>query len=189
MIIFVNITEVLTCCFMDLRNKIIFIGGIHGVGKGTICKEIASKTDLIHITASEILKWNEINSSDNKFVVNISSKQELLIVGLKNLIEKDKQYLLDGHFCLLDSNGIPNRIDEETFDIINPKIISIVIDSVDKIVCRLEKRDNKKYDIKILNELQKMEIEYAKYLSKKYSIAYIEIINSDYKSLLNSIKP
>ena len=38
-------------------------------GKGTICKEIVSKTDLIHITASEILKWNEINSSDNKYDV------------------------------------------------------------------------------------------------------------------------
>ena len=174
---------------MELTKNIIFIGGIHGVGKGTVCKEIASKTDLIHITASEILKWNEISSSDNKFVNNISSTQERLINGLKNLIKNDKQYLLDGHFCLLNSNGVPCKIDEETFDNINPKIISIVIDDIEKIVNRLEKRDKKKYDIKILNELQKMEIEYAKYLSKKYSIPYIEIKNNDYKSLLNSIKP
>lgn len=168
-------------------NNIIFIGGIHGVGKGTICKEIASKIDLIHITASEILKWNEISSSDNKLVNNISSTQERLINGLKSLIKNDKRYLLDGHFCLLNSNGIPCKIDEDTFDSINPKIISIVIDDIGKIVDRLEKRDNKKYDIKILDELQKMEIEYAKYLSKKYSIPYIEIKNNDYKSLLNSI--
>ena len=168
-------------------SNIIFIGGIHGVGKGTICKEIASKTDLIHITASEILKWNEISSSDNKLVNNISSTQERLINGLKSLIKNDKRYLLDGHFCLLNSNGIPCKIDEDTFDSINPKIISIVIDDIGKIVDRLEKRDNKKYDIKILDELQKMEIEYAIYLSKKYSIPYIEIKNNDYKSLLNSI--
>jgi adenylate kinase len=174
---------------MGLTNNIIFIGGIHGVGKGTICKEIASKTDLIHITASEILKWNEISSSDNKLVRNISSTQERLIYGLKNLIENDKQYLLDGHFCLLNSNGTPCKIDEETFDNINLKIISIVIDDIEKIADRLEKRDNKKYDLKILNELQQMEIEYAKYLSKKYSIPYIEIKKSDHKSLLNSIKP
>jgi adenylate kinase len=174
---------------MKLTKNVIFIGGIHGAGKGIICKEIASKTDLIHITASQVLKWNEISSLENKLVKNISSTQERLIFGLKNIIEKDNQYLLDGHFCLLDSNGIPCKIDEETFDIINPKIISIVIDNIEKIVDRLEKRDNKKYDIKILNELQEMEIEYAKYLSKKYSIPYIEIKNSDYKSLLNSIKP
>ena len=168
-------------------DNIIFIGGIHGVGKGTICKEIASKTDLVHITASQILKWDEISSSDNKLVNNISSTQERLINGLKNLINNDKQYLLDGHFCLLNANGIPCKIDEDTFDSINPKIISIVIDDIEKIVDRLEKRDNKKYDIKILDELQQMEIEYAKYLSKKYSIPYIEIRNNNYKSLLNSI--
>lgn len=174
---------------MELIKNIVFIGGIHGVGKGTICKEIALKTDLIHITASQVLKWDEISSLENKLVKNISSTQQRLILGLKNIIEKDKQYLLDGHFCLLDSNGIPSKIDEETFDLINPKIISIVIDDIASIVYRLEKRDNKKYDIKILNVLQKMEIEYAKHLSKKYSIPYIEIKNSDYKSLLNSIKP
>lgn len=169
-----------------MRN-IIFIGGIHGVGKGTICKEIASKTDLVHITASEILKWDEISSSDNKLVNNISSTQERLINGLNGLIKNDKRYLLDGHFCLLNSNGIPCKIDEDTFDSINPKIISIVKDDIEKIVDRLEKRDNKKYDIKILDKLQKMEIEYAKYLSKKNFIPYIEIKNDDYKSLLNSI--
>ncbi|MCU0349458.1 MAG: ATP-binding protein [Flavobacterium sp.] len=168
-------------------SNIIFIGGIHGVGKGTICKEIASKTDLIHITASEILKWNEISSSDNKLVNNISSTQERLINGLKSIIKNDKRYLLDGHFCLLNSNGIPCKIDEDTFDSINPKIISIVIDDIGKIIDRLERRDNKKYDINILDELQKMEIEYAKYLSKKYSIPYIEIKNNHYESLLNSI--
>jgi len=174
---------------MKLTNNIIFIGGIHGVGKGTICKEIVSKTDIIHITASEIIKWNEISSSDNKLVNNIASTQEKLINGLKSLIKNDKQYLLDGHFCLLNSNGIPCKIDEETFDNINPKIISIVIDDIERISDRLEKRDNKKYDLKILNMLQEMEIEYAKYLSKKYSIPYIEIKNNDYKSLLNNIKP
>ena len=88
---------------------------------------------------------------------------------------------------MLNANGIPCKIDEDTFDSINPKIISIVIDDIEKIVDRLEKRDNKKYDIKILDELQQMEIEYAKHLSKKYSIPYIEIRNNDYKSLLNSI--
>lgn len=172
---------------MKNLNNIIFIGGIHGVGKGTICKKIESKTNLIHITASEILKWNEISSTSNKLVSNISSTQEKLIHGLKNLIKKDKEYLLDGHFCLLNSFKEPCKIDEETFDNINPKIIAIVIDDVENISKRLENRDNKKYDIIVLNKLQEMEIEYAKYLSKKYNIPYIEIKNSDYKSLLNNI--
>ncbi|MDX6181104.1 ATP-binding protein [Flavobacterium sp. Fl-77] len=170
---------------MKLFENIYFVGGIHGVGKGTVCKEIASKTRLIHITASQVLKWNEISFSENKLVKDLSSTQERLIVGLENLIEKNKEYLLDGHFCLLNSSAVPCRIDEDVFDQINPRAIAIVIDDVKIIVKRLESRDDKIYKISILNELQQMEIEYAKYLSKKYCVPYIEIINNNYERFLD----
>ena len=173
---------------MKAFDNIYFIGGIHGVGKGTICKEIVSKRELIHITASENLKWSEISSSTNKLVENISSTQEKLIFGLNNLVDKNKKYLLDGHFCLLNSLNIPCKVDEKTFDILNPRIISIVLDDVEKITKRLENRDDKKYDIRILIELQKMEMDYSKYLSNKYSVPYIEIRNNNYEDLLNIIK-
>lgn len=172
---------------MELMRNIIFIDGIHGVGKGTICKEITLKTELIHLSASQILKWEEISNIDNKLVKNITSSQDRLIKGLKNLIKKDESYLLDGHFCLLNSDGIPCRIDEDTFDQINPKAIVIVIDTVEKISKRLEVRDGKVYDIKTLNELQEMEIKYSKYLSDKYSIPYIEIKNGNYTQLMEII--
>lgn len=168
-------------------KNIIFIGGIHGVGKGTICNEIALKTGSIHLTASEILKWEEISDRDNKLVKNIASTQSRLIKGLENLIRTDEKYLIDGHFCLLNSDGIPSRIDEDTFDQINPKAIAIVIDVVEKIAKRLEARDGKIYDVKVLNELQQMEIEYAKYLSDKYSIPYIEIKDRNYIQLMEII--
>jgi adenylate kinase len=172
---------------MEFNKNIIFIGGIHGVGKGTICKDISLNTGLIHLTASQILKWEEISERENKLVENITSTQERLINGLNNLIKKDKEYIIDGHFCLLNSNGIPSRIDEDAFDQINPKTIAIVIDDVEKIVKRLEARDGKIYDIKVLNELQQMEIEYAKYLSDKYSILYFEIKDGNYTQLMKII--
>lgn len=172
---------------MKLFENIYFIGGIHGVGKGTICKEIAYKTELIHITASQVLKWEEISDSDNKLVKNISSSQDRLIKNLKKIIKRDKIYLLDGHFCLLNSDGIPCRINEDTFDQINPKVIAIVIDDVEKIRKRLESRDGKIYGIKILHDLQEMEIEYAKYLSDKYSIPYIEIKERNYNQPMENI--
>lgn len=168
-------------------KNIIFIGGIHGVGKGTICKEIALKTDLIHLTASQILQWEEISDRDNKLVKNITSTQSRLIKGLENLIRIDEKYLLDGHFCLLNLDGIPSRIDEDTFDQINPKAIAVVIDDVVKIAKRLEIRDGKIYDVEVLNELQGMEIEYAKYLSDKHSIPYIEIQDGNYTQLMKII--
>lgn len=172
---------------MELIKNIVFVGGIHGVGKGTICKEIALRTKLIHITASQILKWGEISKLDNKRVDNISSTQERLMIGLKNLIKKDENYLLDGHFCLLNPEGIPSRIEEETFVQINPKILTVVIDNPHKIAKRLAARDGEIYDFEDLNKFQNMEIEYAKYLSEKYSIPYVEVKNGEFKELLKLI--
>lgn len=172
---------------MEFNKNIIFVGGIHGVGKGTICKEISLNTGLTHLTASQVLKWEEISNSDNKLVKNITSTQNRLIIGLKNLIKKEEKYLLDGHFCLLNSDGIPNRVDEDIFDQINPKTIVIVIDDVEKITKRLKVRDGKIYDIIVLDELQQMEIEYAKYLSNKYSVPYIEIKDGNYTKLIEII--
>ena len=52
--------------FGTMHNNIIFIGGIHGVGKGTICKKITDQfSDLVHISASTLLKWEEISAPEN----------------------------------------------------------------------------------------------------------------------------
>jgi len=54
-----------------MRN-IIFIGGIHGSGKGVICENIVENSNLIHLTASEVLKWHELSSQANKVVQNFT---------------------------------------------------------------------------------------------------------------------
>ncbi len=53
-----------------MRN-LVFISGIHGVGKGTICQKICTETSSIHSTASDILRWDELSKPDNKKVANI----------------------------------------------------------------------------------------------------------------------
>ena len=66
-----------------MKNDIIFIGGIHGVGKGTLCKRIESELGIIHLSASEVLKWKGFNvDSSDKRVADIDSTQDYL---LKNL--------------------------------------------------------------------------------------------------------
>ena len=69
----------------------------------------------------------------------------------------------------------------------NPKILTVVIDNPHEIARRLAKRDGKIYTIEDLNMFQNMEIEYAKYLSEKYSIPYIEIKNGEFNQLLKLI--
>ena len=52
-------------------KNIIFIGGVHGVGKGNICQNIKLNLNIIHLTASEVLNWKDISDIENKFVQDI----------------------------------------------------------------------------------------------------------------------
>lgn len=37
-------------------SNIIFIAGIHGVGKSTLCKKLSSRYNIEHYSASELIK-------------------------------------------------------------------------------------------------------------------------------------
>ncbi|MDG1730294.1 MAG: AAA family ATPase [Algibacter sp.] len=50
-------------------DNIIFAGGIHGAGKGTICKELSQSFKFNHLSASEVLKCGM-----SSFVGTISTK-------------------------------------------------------------------------------------------------------------------
>lgn len=162
-----------------MTNNIIFIGGIHGVGKGTICQKLSQRYNFIHISASQVLKWEEISEKENKNVKNFESTQERLIYGLNEIIKPDKKYLLDGHFSLLNSEGFPERIPEVTFSKINPSAIAIITCDLKTILNRLQNRDNRLYDINILRKMQKLELESAEKISLKLNLPFFNIESSD----------
>jgi adenylate kinase len=169
-------------------KNVFFIGGIHGVGKGTICKKIIDNHELFHITASEVLKWEEISTLENKLVQDFKFTQNRLITNLSKMIDETKNYLLDGHYCLLNSINKPERINKETFAELNPRVFIIVIDEIGKIKSRLELRDNKEYDFNILQEFQNMEFEYAKSLSTELKIPLVVLTNGDTLNLTKFLK-
>lgn len=169
-------------------DGISFIGGIHGVGKSTICQHICHELNLEYLSASGLLKWNDINvDSKNKNVKNILDTQNRLIVGLKNTIQKGKHYLLDGHYCLLNDNNEIVNVPLETFKQINPCTLNLILGDISEIKERLELRDNKIYNHQLLEYLQKEELKHAKYLSKTLGITLNVGTQNDYSELLISL--
>lgn len=168
-------------------NDLIFIGGVHGVGKGTICREISKRTNLVHMSASEVLKWGELSGRKNKRVANIQDTQDRLTKGLVEILEKSKSYLMDGHFCLLRPNNSLGKVPMKTFEKISPKLIAVATTAVEIIKNRLEKRDEKIYSLDLLEDMQKMEVAYAKEVSISLKIPFIEIKNGNYTKLIKLI--
>ncbi len=171
-----------------MSNSIVFIGGIHGVGKSTICRHICNKLRIEYLSASQLLKWNDINQDvKSKKVKDISETQSRLILGLNNSIENEKIYLLDGHYCLLNTNNEIINIPLETFSQINPFSLNIILDDISVIKKRLETRDNRIYDYKVLEHFQDKELKHAKFLSKTLGIT-LNIGNpNDYSEMLTSL--
>lgn len=169
-------------------NKISFVGGIHGVGKSTICQHICHELHIEYLSASKLLQWEKINGdSKAKNVKNILNTQNQLIAALKRNVQREKSYLLDGHYCLLDNNNKVVNIPLDTFRQIKPNSFILILGEIKEIKHRLDLRDGKLYSYELLEHLQDSELSYAKYLSEALDIPLIVGNNSDYSNILNSL--
>lgn len=167
---------------------LIFIGGIHGVGKGTLANSLANKMLLKHFTASQILKWEKFSPDvKNKNVKDISETQKSLIQGVESLKKKEESFILDGHFCLFNQDGIPKRVPLETFISISPYLIVVIVDEIRKIRERISSRDGRLYDSDVLEVMQREEIAYSKEVAERLNVPYL-IINSSDESAITTIQ-
>jgi len=158
-----------------MDNKAIFIGGIHGVGKTTLCEELKKKVGIRHYSASSLIKTLKNDDEDdfNKQVKNITGNQKLLITAIIKYVDRSSPYLLDGHFCLLDTNNIINNVPIVTFKDISPAGIILLHDSIENIQNKIMGRDGKKYESDLLLQFQDGEIKYSKEVADKMKIPYI----------------
>lgn len=175
-----------------MKFKTIFISGVHGVGKGTICKNISKQFFYPHHSASELIKSIKNAGIDkNKIVIDADKNQNLLITALNQLNIDSKFLLLDGHFCLQGNNGVI-KLPLETFQKVNLAAIILLIDDPASIHSRLLSRDNSSLGIDTIHSLQVKEIEHANYISKNLAIPLFEsniIDNRKITSWLSTIIP
>ena len=169
---------------LDSISKIVFLGGIHGVGKNTMCTLIKQGMDIIHLTASDLIKWSEISPDvNNKEVGDVDETQNRLIAALRGTIEPSKEYILDGHFCLLRPGGDISRVPFETFRAINPCAIAVMTEKPSIISKRLSLRNNKEYSVDLIRAFQQEEISWAREVASKLNIPFLEIHGNNPKTL------
>lgn len=153
------------------KSKIIFVGGVHGVGKTTICNTIASKFNIQHFSASNLISIEkEEQLLLNKQVENVAGNQDILVTAIEKYLNSDNWYLLDGHFCLLNKNNEVTKIPYPTYQAICPRAILVLIDEPENIYQRLISRDSIKYELALLRSFQKQEIDYAEYIRDRLNI-------------------
>ena len=148
----------------------IFVSGIHGVGKDYFLKNIEEVTGVKSYSASSLIEeYGNVELNADKKTKDISGNQDYLLQAIRS--EKlPKEYILNGHFCLLNEKGEPERIPIETFYGLNPSKIIILKEKPEIIVERRMARDRQEVSVEGTKRFQDEEIAYGKEVAKKLGV-------------------
>lgn len=127
--------------------NIIFVCGIHGSGKTTLCSYLSDKLNIPFFTASELIKGKnstQLPTYPNKVVSNIDMNQEILLNSLID-ISQYQCIILDGHVTLFDKDNGISKIPISFFKLLNIITIILLNTSAYNIIKRLKARDNMLY--------------------------------------------
>lgn len=145
-----------------MYNNVLFVGGIHGTGKSSVCEILAEKLGFIHLSVSKIIRWKgEREYSVGKKARSPMFYQNYFVNYLKDTIDSQKKYVIDGHYCLIETNKNIYSVPYKIFEIVNPILFIVLWDFPDAIVKLLEERDRKIYSLSFVENFQRMELSHA----------------------------
>lgn len=138
--------------------RLCFVGGVFGAGKSTLCQEIARTLPARHVKASELIQFQpQSTDSTGKAVDRVHENQKRLVEALDALRLQAGIILLDGHYCLWNSNHSVIPVSLETFRRLNPSALVLVDVAAHAAVGRLYQRDGNFLDPGLLQTLLEAE--------------------------------
>lgn len=167
---------------------IIFVSGIHAVGKTTFCSQVSQQLRLPHYSCSDLIKANSSYIEQQKRLNEIDKNQDVLSQAIKNQTN-DPHFILDGHFCLVDKSNSIKTICESTFITMHPSLIINIIADPKIVVDRLIKRGDKSFSIDFIKNFMDAETARANYIASLIDIPiYTQATIEDTSQAINTVK-
>lgn len=169
--------------------KVIFVAGIHAVGKSTACKVVSGEFGIPHFTASQIIRDEKSSavSMNSKLVADVADNQRLLIQGVSRLLE-DGNLLLDGHFTVLRKlDGGIEPVHVDVFRDLHVGGIVLFTDHPEEISKRMHERDGVLNPVEIFRSHQDAEIAHAKYVANTLGLPMVKLQAFDMESMMNTM--
>ena len=168
----------------------IFVSGIHGVGKTFFCNRVKEQLGIAAYSASKLIA--EKRSRDfpaDKIVEDIDENQLLLLKAIEELREKGDEFILDGHFCLLDGEGCISRVSMNTYTSLKPDSIVLLMEQPSVIATRRLQRDGVVVKEADIESFQREEKIYAEEIAKKLGVPLIVSTgSSDFEKIIQKIR-
>lgn len=169
---------------------VIFVAGVHAVGKTTACTQAADTLRIAHYAASSLIKAEKADaiSAQGKAVIDLDGNQELLIRSVeKACIRHQGRIILDGHFTLLVSDGNIEALPISVFRALRIEGIVVFQDQPAEIAKRLQLRDQESWHPDHIAKHQSAELVHAHAVSAELNIPLKLLAAFNSKGLTDTI--
>jgi adenylate kinase len=170
--------------------SVIFLAGVHGVGKGFIGAPVAQALGVSHFTASQLIREEKGQATwgIDKKTSELDDNQLALIrsIGQKRL--KHGSILLDGHFVLRNVQGILNPLETYVFKELRLTGVILLTEESNVIASRLAMRDKGETDVDAISKLAEAESAHAQVVCRELRLPLVVIYSPTVKSVRDAIE-
>lgn len=172
------------------KAKLFFVSGAHGVGKGYFCKRLSYAIGGDHVVVSDLIRKRR-RIGIVKGISHIDLNQSILIDEINQYTTPMPFILIDGHFCLFNSEMRVKILPIELFSELGLSEIILLTCLPSTIYERIKMRDKGGAGLseKDIVRLQRNEIEHshrvARYL--KIPITQLDVSDEEADHSLNSL--
>lgn len=140
----------------------IFVAGIYGVGKSTLCDRLSKQLCIPSFSAGDLI--SRVNGEEygaNKVVADKNENQDILATEVQRILSRHPQIILAGHFSIFSKSNAIDLLPKNVFAKLNIDKILLLEADIDTIVHNLAFRDNRRYEYADLEALHNAEHEAA----------------------------
>lgn len=169
--------------------SVIFLAGVHGVGKGFLGTPVANSMDITHFTASQLIREEKGQSTwgTDKKTSDLDDNQLALIRAVAQRRLTHSSILLDGHFVLRNAQGVLTPLATSVFKELRLKGVILLTEAESVIVSRLALRDKGMPDIQAISELAAAELTHAQAVCTELELPLVKIHAPTLSSLTDAV--
>jgi adenylate kinase len=169
---------------------VIFLAGVHGVGKGFLGIPVAKALGISHFTASQLIREvkGQVTWGADKKTSDLDDNQLALLRAIGQRRLSHKTILLDGHFVLRNAQGALTPLDAKVFQALHLTGVILLTEESNVIANRLAARDKREIDVHGITELAEAESAHAKTVCHELSLTLTVIHAPTEISVTNTIK-
>ena len=169
--------------------SVIFLAGVHGVGKGFLGAPVASSMGVAHLTASQLIREEKGQATWglDKKTSDLDDNQLALIRAVAQRRLTHPSILLDGHFVLRDAQGVLTPLATSVFKELHLTGVILLTEAESVIASRLALRDKGTPDVQAISELAATELKHAKAVCTELKLPFTQVHAPTLASLTDAV--